>query len=241
MTISLDRSVVYPDSDGQPMADNTLQFQWIVLLKENLEILFSHDPQVFVAGDLLWYPVEGHPEIRVAPNVLVAFGRPKGYRGSYKQWQEDGVIPQVVFEILSPGNTVKEMAKKQVFYSRYGVEEYYVYNPGSNEFTALCRKEGDLEVIEDSKEWVSPRLKIRFVHTQDALQVLYPNGKPFLSSIELSERLEHSEVRAEKAEIRAEQEATRAEQEAARADQEAINARRFAEKLRSLGMNPDEV
>jgi hypothetical protein len=43
-----------------------------------------------VEGDLLWYPVEGHSEIRVVPHpdVLVAFGRPKGHLCSYKQWQE---------------------------------------------------------------------------------------------------------------------------------------------------------
>ena len=48
----------YPDSDGQP-ADNTEQFRWIVVIKENLERLFASDPDVFVASDLLWYPVEG--------------------------------------------------------------------------------------------------------------------------------------------------------------------------------------
>jgi hypothetical protein len=31
----------HPDSDGQPMADNTIQFRWIVVIKENLELLFS--------------------------------------------------------------------------------------------------------------------------------------------------------------------------------------------------------
>ncbi|MBN3922825.1 MAG: Uma2 family endonuclease, partial [Nostoc sp. NMS4] len=29
--------VIYPESDGQPMADNTEQFAWIVKIKENLE------------------------------------------------------------------------------------------------------------------------------------------------------------------------------------------------------------
>ncbi|MFN9173216.1 MAG: Uma2 family endonuclease, partial [Synechocystis sp.] len=72
MTLALDRQIIYPDSDGQPMADNTEQFQWIVLLKENLECLFANNANVFVGGDLLWYPVEGHPEIRVAPDVMVA-------------------------------------------------------------------------------------------------------------------------------------------------------------------------
>jgi Uma2 family endonuclease len=75
---------------------------------------------VFVAGDLLWYPVEGNNKIRNAPDVMVAFGRPKGDRGSYMQWKEENIAPQVVFEILSPGNTLTEMNKKQVFYDRYG-------------------------------------------------------------------------------------------------------------------------
>jgi hypothetical protein len=41
------------------MADNTEQFNWIMKIKENLECLFAKRPDVFVAGDLLWYPVEG--------------------------------------------------------------------------------------------------------------------------------------------------------------------------------------
>lgn len=98
--------IIYPDSDGQPIADNTKQFSWIVVIKENLDLLFADNPDVFVAGDLLWYPVEGDKTIRVAPDALVAFGRPKGDRGSYKQWVEDNIAPQVVFEILSPGNTI---------------------------------------------------------------------------------------------------------------------------------------
>jgi len=78
--LSISEEVIYPDSDGQPMADNTLQFQWIVTIKENLEVIYSESPNVFVAGDLLWYPVEGNNKIRQAPDALVAFGRPKGYR-----------------------------------------------------------------------------------------------------------------------------------------------------------------
>jgi hypothetical protein len=46
--------IVYPESDGKPMADNTKQFTWIVKIKENLEVLFKSNPDVFVAGDLFW-------------------------------------------------------------------------------------------------------------------------------------------------------------------------------------------
>ncbi len=47
---------LYPDSDGQPMADNTEQYQWIVRLVSNLQVLLQ-DQTAFVAGDLLWYGV----------------------------------------------------------------------------------------------------------------------------------------------------------------------------------------
>ena len=95
----LDRpaEIVYPESDGQPMADNTKQFRWIVTIEGGIDALFKDDPNVFVAGDLLWYPVEGQPTIRMAPDAMVVFGRPKGDRGSYQQWREAGIAPQVVF------------------------------------------------------------------------------------------------------------------------------------------------
>ena len=31
------KGIIYPDSDGQPMADNTQQFELIVWIKENLD------------------------------------------------------------------------------------------------------------------------------------------------------------------------------------------------------------
>jgi Uma2 family endonuclease len=133
--------ILYPDSDGQPMADNTKQYEWIVTIKGGLDILFRDDPNVFVAGDLLWYPVEGDNRTRIAPDVLVAFGRPKGDRGSYKQWEEGNIAPQVVFEVLSPGNRAGEMARKFDFYDRFGVEEYYLYDPDEQSFTGWLRRD----------------------------------------------------------------------------------------------------
>jgi len=155
-------AIVYPDSDGMPMADNTQQFRTIVTIKENLEALFHNRDDVFVAGDLLWYPVEGRPDIRRAPDVLVAFGRPKGDRGSYRQWEEEGIAPQVVFEVLSPGNTAEELTEKRAFYERYGVEEYYVYDPETGAMEGWLRREGRLQPIAEIEGWVSPRLGVRF-------------------------------------------------------------------------------
>lgn len=113
--------VLFPDSDGKPMSDNTLQFEWIALIKQGMELAFRDRPDVFVAGDLLWYPDKTTDKIRQAPDVMVVVGRPKGYRGSYKQFNEEGVAPQVVFEIMFPGNRPGEMIRKYEFYEEYGV------------------------------------------------------------------------------------------------------------------------
>jgi Uma2 family endonuclease len=179
--------VIYPESDGQPMADNTKQFRWIVTIKENLEILFTNQPDVFIAGDLFWYPVAGNPNIKQAPDTLVVFGRPKGDRGSYKQWEEGNIPPQVVFEILSPGNKTKEMAKKLLFYQRYGVEEYYIYDPDENDLTGFVRSEDWFQEINDFQGWVSPRLGIRFEMTPETLEIYRSDGEKFLTPVELDQ------------------------------------------------------
>ncbi len=210
--------ILYPDSDGLPMADNTKQFRWIVTIKENLEILFAQDPDVFVAGDLLWYPVEGNNKLRQAPDAMVVFGRPKGDRGSYRQWQEDNIAPQVVFEILSPGNRAGEMTRKALFYQNYGVEEYYLYDPDSYELSGWQWRgpniaSGNATEIPDMKGWVSPRLGIRFEPGEQGLTIYTPQGKPFLTPVELAQERDEAQQKSE----------------------------RLAEKLRELGVNPDEI
>ena len=178
--------IIYPDSDGQPMADNTKQYQWIVKIKENLEILFASQDDVFIAGDLLWYPVEGSVKTCQAPDVMVVFGRPKGDRGSYQQWKENNIPPQVVFEILSPGNRTPQMINKSLFYQRYGVEEYYIYDPDTLELSGFVLTEDAFTVVENINGWISPRLRIRFQITTDNLEIYYPDGRKFLTTVELN-------------------------------------------------------
>ena len=195
-----ENGVFYPESDGQPMSDNTTQQRWIITIQSGLDILFKNDPNVFVAADLLWYPVEDDNATRMAPDVMVALGRPKGERGSYQQWREAGTPPHVVFEILSPGNRLGEMLRKRDFYDRYGVEEYYLYDPDRFDLTGWRRAEsGDLQIVEGINGWVSPRLGIRFDVSPSAELVIYrPDGRRFPSIIELDNQREQAEDRAQR-------------------------------------------
>ena len=226
--------IIYPCSDGQPMADSTIQYKLIVKIKEGCESLFKNDPNVFVAADLLWYPVEGRPDISQAPDTMVVFGRPKGERLSYIQYREDNITPQVVFEIRSHNDRQTKMNKKLSFYQRHGVEEYYLYDPERNELEGWQRIEGNLEVIEPMEGWISPRLGVRFELGSEGLEIYRPDGQKFLSYSELDEQRELERRRAEEASQRAEEASQRAEHEAQKAE-------RLAAKLRELNIDPDSI
>ena len=233
MAERVEDQIIYPDSDGERMAENTLQFEWIVVLKENLDAIRPD----FVAGDLLWYPVKGDPKTRVAPDTLVAVGRPKGYRGSYKQWEEDHVPLTCVFEVLSPGNGPTEMERKLAFYERFGVEEYYVVDPDAPAVKIYVRGATGLEPVPDVASFRSPRLGIRFEPGPE-LRVFGPNEQLFRRFGELKGELDDALGAAEAAfgyaeESRGLAEAARFDAEAARADADAAREAEAKERARA--------
>ena len=239
-------NVNYPARDGRPMSDNTLQEEWIDKIKGGLVALFRHDPNVFVASNLMWYPVKGNNRRRLAPDAMVIFGRPKGYRGSYMQHREKGIGPQVVFEILSPGNRKRVMDYKRTIYERYGVEEYYVFDPYEITLEVWIREGDAFRLMPESNGWVSPRLGIRFELGED-LTIHAPDGRPFLDYAEVAQQRDESDRRTQDAERRAGQSERRtrkaerrAEAEAQRAEVERQRAERLAAKLRELGIEPEE-
>ena len=230
------KEIVYPESDGKPMAENTKQFQWIVTIEGGLEELFEQNPDVFIAGDLLWYPVEGHPEKCAAPDAMVIFGRPKGHRRSYRQWVEGNIAPQVVFEILSPGNKPDEMALKLGFYEEHGVEEYYLYDPDNFLLAGWRRSGAKLVSLVEMRGWVSPRLGIRFEldGLEGELRVYRPDGRPFATYLEVAAQRRHQQLRAELAEQRAEQERQQVQQERLRAEQAEQQVQQERQNMESL-------
>lgn len=196
------------------MADNAKQARWIMSLYNNLRCLFA-GKSVFVAADFLWYPVEGEPCIRVAPDVMVVLNRPEGDRPFYLQWKEDDVVPQVVFEVLSPSNSQMEMLRKQAFYQNHGVQELILIDPGQKvgdpESFLAYERQGARFCAPDFPpvDWESPTLGSRFRQEEGRVVVFYPDGSPFRDFTEEMEQWQDAESRAKMAE--AESEALRQE------------------------------
>jgi Uma2 family endonuclease len=244
----------FPDSDGKPMAENTRQYEAIVTLKGNIE---SFAPMTaFVAGDHLIYVDPTDPTERQAPDVYVAFGRPRGHRGSYMLWEEGGVFPQVIFEVLGPSNTETEMRTKRDFYFGHGAEEYYEFDPEAGTWLGfvLNVSTGLPEQLANMDGHISPRLGMRFAFRPMELLVFHPDGSRFLSFQETCDLADAEHLRADEAEQRAEEEKRRAEEALRRAEAERQRAEaeknradaaqaatdRLLALLRNAGLDPDK-
>ncbi|OWK41935.1 Uma2 family endonuclease [Fimbriiglobus ruber] len=257
--------VVFPDSDGKPMSENTKQYECIVTLKGNIEAVLPDT--AFVAGDNLIYPDPTDPGVCQAPDVYVAFGRPRGHRGSYKLWEEGGIFPQVIFEVLSPSNTAAEMRRKRAFYEQHGADEYYEYDPDTGGWAGWVRDAATGRwTAAEMDGHTSPRVGIRFA-VRDELTVFRPDGRPFFSFQELNARMEDAErqvaterkqkeaaerqVAAERKQKEAERKQKEAAERQAAAERKqketerkrAVTAETEAERLRALlraaGIDPD--
>ncbi|MBC8136038.1 MAG: Uma2 family endonuclease [Fibrella sp.] len=211
--------IFYPESDGKPMADNMTQHRWMSLIFGNLERRYKDDPNVLVCTDLLWYPLQNNRDFNLAPDVMVVFGRPRWERRSYKQWEEDGIAPQVVFEIVSNSNSIHEMFTKVAHYGASGVEECYIYDPDSGGLDAITFVDAKMMVVPVLYEWTSPRLGVRFVPQERAdMEIYFADGSPFLSNKEMDSLLAFRTEERDQALERANAERGRAEKAEAETD-----------------------
>ena len=122
-------TIVYPESDGKPMAETDKHRRLIMNFILMLEDHFKDVNDVYVSGDLLMYYEEGNIYKSVAPDVFVVFGVSKKERRTYRTWEE-GQTPDFVLEAASPSTYRKDITEKKELYATVlGVREYYIYDP----------------------------------------------------------------------------------------------------------------
>ena len=203
----------------EPMPETSLHAYFTTLIVSAVRWIFRDRRDVFVTSNFAWYPEPGDSK---DPDVVVVFGRSDGPRSSWRDAREDGVSPQVVFEIKSKGNTLAHISAKRRWYDRHGVEEYYDYDPERGTFATWCRsaESGQLEQIGRGAGFRSPRLGLTFVLNGLALEIVGPDGRILGDYVAAERTAEAERERAETQWARAEAERERAEAEHERAEAE---------------------
>jgi len=212
--------VFYPSSDGEPLAESYLHLYAILVTLEVLTQYLAGQQATVLSNQFLYYS-QGYPRLRVAPDVMVIFDVAPGGRDNYKTWEE-GQVPSVIFEMTSAGTKSQDQEFKRTLYEQLGVLEYWLFDPKGEwieEKLRGCRLHRDqYDPITDGR---SEPLKLR-LEIDGPLIAFYreDTGEKLLIPSELA-----SALRVE----------TQARQEAEQ------HVEQLKERLRSLGVNPDEI
>lgn len=185
------------------------------------------------------YYVEGKPNARVAPGVMIIFNVEPGGRDSYKIWEEHEV-PSVIFEMTSKGTKDRDQIFKKNLYEQLGVTEYWLYDPRGEWIEErligyrLCRDV--YELITDAR---SEPLHLR-VQIEDSIIGFYreDTGEKLLIPDELVAALERETAALE----RETEQRRQAEARSAAAETKANQVQQTAvTRLANMGLTIDQV
>ena len=123
---TFDAGIEYPTSDGRPVAETPLHYKRLADAAYALTTFFDPQPGVYVGVNMLVYDEPGNPRRHLSPDIFIAFGVEDGYRDIFKIWEE--TAPAFVLEVTSK-TTRREDGRKKSRYARWGVSEYFLYDP----------------------------------------------------------------------------------------------------------------
>lgn len=179
--------VYYPAELEKEMGETAFHYKLIALLYGLLEAFFSQEKNVVIAANMMVYLDKGNIKKWLAPDVFVCFGVDNKLRRVFKTWEE-GVFPQVVFEVASDSTFENDLGGKRLDYARLGVEEYYLLDPEReylpSPVMAFARENGRLVSVNVENHRVfSPLLKLEIVDTGQSFRLFNPQTQEFLQAV----------------------------------------------------------
>ena len=123
-------ALLYPCSDGQPMAETPVHGDCMMYVTSALRWWFEkHGPEdVYVGMNNFLYYERGNPRAVVSTDVYVVVGAPAGLRDTYLLWNEPKG-PDFVLEVTSKSTRSTDEQRKREVYASLGVSEYFLYDP----------------------------------------------------------------------------------------------------------------
>ena len=209
-------AVLYPCSDGQPMAETQIHGECMMYVTAALRRWFEKHGRadVYVGSNNFLYYERGNPRAVVAPDVYVVLGAPAyPARDTYMLWNEPKG-PDFVLEVTSASTRRDDERRKRDVYAALGVREYFLYDPRA--------------------EYLTPPLQGFRLHDGEyralpAVTVLSNRGVAMTSEVLRLELRDEREARMVRLHDRATGENLPTYGEAERTGREAAEARRVAE------------
>ncbi len=223
-------TLVYPESDGEPMAESGKHVRAILDMIDTIDRVFRDVPDAHVCGNMFVYYEEGNPRKVISPDVFMVRGVSKKDLRTYKTWEQQPHL-DLVIEFASPSTFTRDFAeKKQIYEQILRVKEYCIYDPYGEidpPFIGFRLVGGTYQEI----GFVEGRLPCETLGLElgerDGVLRLYdPVTETWLGPSR--EHVDEAETRASEAETRASEAETRASEAENRIAEE-VRARRDAE------------
>ena len=185
---------LYPGDVEDAMPEGTwARLQANYLVETILRVVVALDRQSAHANLPIYYR-KGDPKKHVSPDAFFLAGVAYDPRlKSYCLW-ETGVIPRVVFEILSPGSQWKDRVANRRIYEELGIPEYYWFDPETRELEALILDPATQryreQVADPQRRYRSDALGLEVGVEEDAI-ALYRDGVYLPPTGELLREAEH--------------------------------------------------
>ena len=122
-------TLVYPESDREPMAETPKHQQVMIDCMDVMRCHFSGIPDAYIAGNMFLYYEEGNPRKSISPDVFMARGVSKKELRTYKTWEQPPTL-DFVLEVASPGTYTRDFNEKMEIYAKIlRVKAYCIYDP----------------------------------------------------------------------------------------------------------------
>jgi Uma2 family endonuclease len=212
-----------------------------------------HERLCAIYANLNFYQTADPKEYPLAPDMAIIPGIAHRLVRSWRVGRS-GPAPQVVFEIASEETWHKDLTEKPGKYAQMGVQEYFAYDPNEPPLSrrtnqrlfgwhldASGRHMTVMQPRSNGSLW-SPSLESRLVPDGTLLRLYDRTGQMRLTQAEKEhQEAELARQQAEKERQEADLARQLAELARQQAEAEARRSQVYAEKLRSLGINPDQL
>jgi len=271
MSIALENlSAALIIDDGEPMESNNHRISMNLLI-QSLKYHWRDREDFFVGGNMFVYysPNQVKNQDFKGPDFFVVLDVDgTRHRDAWIAWEEDGSLPDMVIELMSPSTAEADLTtKKDIYERKFKTQDYFVCDPNNPSllkgWTLINRRYKSLSANEQGRLyceslglWLgvwqgkienSQGNWLRFFDADGNVVLLADEAADQRADLERQqkelERLEKEQAiqQKEQAIQQKEQAIQQKEQAIQQLEMERLQKERLAAKLRDLGINPDEI
>lgn len=206
----------------EPEMESSLHYAQLALLVACLEWLWRDRSDFFIGANLTIYFSRQQLRSRDfrGPDFFLVKDTEKRSRNAWVVWEEDGCYPDLIIELLSQSTAeVDRTTKKDLYQNRFRTPEYFWFSPETLEFQGFRLVGHDYQaIVPNAAGWRwSEALGLYLGIDGTQLRYFTADGDRVPTPEEAAERAQQAQQRAEQ------------------------RAAALAERLRSLGVDPDEL